>query len=109
MSKTINPEEQFEEHLVTIFCDCFSKDHYLTITRADDLFEFAISDNYQPDLWERIGKSFRYIRTGPWFDQIIVNKENMQKLVKILKRELKEEKNEASRSVKVTEKTPTKD
>ena len=81
---------------VVVLCDCGTHDHLLAITHdlttefKDDYFVSVLKDD-EGSIWGRLKYALRYIWSGPFNDNLILNKEQIKELIKTLGEFLKKE------------------
>ena len=81
---------------VVALCDCGTFDHLLAVTHdlaseMKDEYFFTVLKTDEGTIWGRIKYALRYIWSGPFNDNVILNTEQIKELVITLNEFLKKE------------------
>jgi len=81
---------------VVALCDCGTPTHLLAITHdlargMKDEYFITITQTDMGSIWGRIKYALRYIWSGPFNDNVILNTEQIKELIKTLNEFLKKE------------------
>jgi len=72
--------------VVMVMCDCYEPTHSLLIMRdkidaeSFNLFYISMRWGDEATLWGRICWAFRYIFSGPWHDEVVLDRASITKL-----------------------------